>query len=140
MRNFLRVKKTYLLFYLSFFIFFTGCGIQPRIDSKQEVEHISVTTSRTKPSVPALKHLQELASQAATAQEYDKANALLERALRLAPYQAETYLELAKVRAASGDILQALVFAERGLLYCKHPVCSVLNSFIEKVRPRSDAQ
>ena len=125
-------------FYLSLIVFFAGCTNQSRIDSNQTSEKSSgevvVEPSNSTSTNPALGHLHDLASEAVAAKDYDKASSLLERALRLAPYRAITYLELAKVKVATGDILQALVFAERGLLYCEYPFCRALNSFIENTK------
>ena len=143
MQKFFFVRNFSYVFCLGLLVFFTGCSNQSKVDSRRTSEkpsrEVLVEPSNSKSTNPALGHLQELASEAAAAQDYDKANALLERALRLAPYRAVTYLELARVKAASGDMLQALVFAERGLLYCKHPICHALNSFIEdaKIEPQS---
>ena len=138
MQKFLCIINFKYIFYFSLFVIFTGCTNQSRIGSSQTSEKSSrevlVEPSDSKSTNTALGYLHDLASEAVAKKEYDKANALLERALRLAPYRAATYLELARVKAASGDILQALVFAERGLLYCEHPICRALNSFIEKTK------
>jgi tetratricopeptide (TPR) repeat protein len=58
------------------------------------------------------------AEQAADRGDYDQALALLERAQRIDPDSAEVYLGMAKTHRARGDVAQARVTAERGMLYC----------------------
>jgi Tfp pilus assembly protein PilF len=57
--------------------------------------------------------------------------ARLERALRIAPQNAEVYLELARSHRAAGADARASASAERGLLYCAAGVCGQLRSFVD---------
>ncbi len=142
--NFFHLKTYKYISYLSLLVFFTGCATQSNNDSSRTSDEspgkIRLESGSLQQANSALRHLQQLAEEAVAKQDYDRANALLERALRLAPYQAATYLELARVKSASGDVLQALVFAERGLLYCKHPVCQALNRFIQEANREPSSQ
>lgn len=76
----------------------------------------------TRPSSPstsaAYKPLLAKAEQAAGRGDYEQALALLERAHRIDPDNAEIYLGMARTHRARGDAAQARASAERGLLYC----------------------
>lgn len=50
--------------------------------------------------------------------DYEQALALLERAQRIDPDNADIYLELARTHSERGDARQAAAMAQRGLLYC----------------------
>ncbi len=132
------------LFILMIFLPMVGCVSQPQVDpvpvSETSIRQIKPQSPTSKPDSSALRHLQERAKQATESGDLESAAALLERALRLAPSRATTYLELAKLKAASGNLAQALVFAERGLLYCEHPICGVLKSFIQETTSSLDLQ
>lgn len=58
------------------------------------------------------------ADQAVERGDYEQALALLERAQRIDPDNAEIYLGMARTHDARGDKVQARATAERGLLYC----------------------
>lgn len=63
----------------------------------------------------------DLVSRAASARQqgdYNQALALLERAQRIDPDNAEIYLQMAQTHHARGDDAQARATAERGMLYC----------------------
>jgi tetratricopeptide (TPR) repeat protein len=62
--------------------------------------------------------LMERAEQAATAGDYEESLALLERAQRINPSDADIYMALAQVHQAMGNTSMAKASAERGLLYC----------------------
>jgi tetratricopeptide (TPR) repeat protein len=69
------------------------------------------------------------ADQAASGGDYEQALALLERAQRIDPDNAEVYLALARTYAAKGDTRRARATAERGLLYCRSDAqCAQLRS------------
>ena len=97
MQKFLCIINFKYIFYFSLFVIFTGCTNQSRIGSSQTSENSSrevlVEPSNSKSTNTALGYLHDLASEAMAKKEYDKANALLERSLRLVPYRAATYLE-----------------------------------------------
>ncbi len=57
--------------------------------------------------------------------------ARVERALRIAPEDAEVYLELARTHAAAGQADRASAAAERGLLYCNGASCSRLRALLK---------
>ncbi|MEO1081927.1 MAG: tetratricopeptide repeat protein [Pseudomonadota bacterium] len=57
--------------------------------------------------------------------------ARVERALRIAPEDAEVYLELARTHAAAGQAERASAAAERGLLYCRGTNCSRLRDLLK---------
>lgn len=58
--------------------------------------------------------------------EYDRAQALLQRAHRIDPTDAEVYLDLAELYAEEGDLSASRAMAERGLLYCEPTNCGRL--------------
>ncbi len=63
----------------------------------------------------------DLVTRAADAREqgdYNEALALLERAQRIDPDNAEIYLQMAITHEARGDQAQSRATAERGMLYC----------------------
>ena len=69
------------------------------------------------------------AEQATDRGDFEQALALLERAQRIDPDSAEVYLGIARTHRAKGDITQAKVTAERGLLYCSSDaVCNALRA------------
>lgn len=71
------------------------------------------------------------AETAATRGDYEQALALLERAQRIDPDNADIYLEMARTHAARGDARQAAAMAERGLLYCVSTTqCDALKVFL----------
>ena len=57
--------------------------------------------------------------------------ARLDRALRIAPQNAEVYLELARSHRAAGADARASASAERGLLYCAGTMCRQLRGFVD---------
>lgn len=70
------------------------------------------------------------AEQATDRGDYEQALALLERAQRIDPDNAEIYLGMAKTHDARGDRAQARATAERGLLYCSSSVeCDALRGY-----------
>ncbi len=71
------------------------------------------------PAVSAHRGLIDKAREATARGDYDGALALLERAQRIDPDDAEVYLNLARTHAARGDSAMARASAERGLLYCR---------------------
>ena len=129
-------KKIYRLFPFLICLLMVGCGSLQKVDSgpvsKKTIRQIKPEPTTSKPDSSALKHLQDRARQATESGDLESAIVWLERALRLSPSQASTYLELAKLKAATGNLAQALVFAERGLLYCENPICEALKSFIQE--------
>ena len=144
MWNLIFSKKICSLFAFLMFFLIVGCGSQPKVNprpvSEKTIQQIKAEFPAAKPDSLALRHLHERARQATASGDLESASVLLERALRLAPSQASTYLELAKLKAAVGNFAQALVFAERGLLYCEHPVCVALKSFIKETTTSSGLQ
>jgi len=66
-------------------------------------------------SNPAVQSLLANARSAQKDGTPERANLLLERALRIDPDDANIYLELARLRASSGNYAGAIGFAERGL-------------------------
>ena len=72
------------------------------------------------------------AVQARTAGDSAGAIALLERAQRIDPDNAELYLELARTHLDAGNAAQARATAERGLLYCRREECAALRALIER--------
>lgn len=70
------------------------------------------------------------ALQARSAGDSARAIALLERAQRLDPDNAELYLELARTHFAAGNAAQGRATAERGLLYCQRRECAALRDLI----------
>ena len=71
------------------------------------------------PPVSAHRDLLARADAASSQGDYEAALALLERAQRIEPDNADIYLELARTYAARGDQALARATAERGLLYCR---------------------
>jgi len=71
-------------------------------------------------------------AEAATARgDYEEALALLERAQRVDPDNADVYLGMARTHDARGDSAQASATAERGLLYCRSDYqCGVLRNYL----------
>ncbi len=62
--------------------------------------------------------------------DYEYALALLERAQRIDPTNADVYLALVRTHLAKGDTRQARATAERGLLYCQNSTqCTQLRAF-----------
>ena len=71
------------------------------------------------------------ADTAASRGDYEQALALLERAQRIAPDNADIYLDMARTHFARGDYSQAAATAERGLLYCNSVTqCDALREFL----------
>ncbi len=63
--------------------------------------------------------------------DYDQALAILERAQRIDPDNAEVYLAMARTQAAAGHADKARTVAERGLLYCGGAAqCNALRAFL----------
>lgn len=63
--------------------------------------------------------------------DYEQALALLERAQRIDPDNAQIYLELARTHSERGDPRQAAATAQRGLLYCESPEqCDALRNYL----------
>ncbi len=88
----------------------------------------------TRPSGPsasaAYQPLLAKAEQATGRGDYEQALALLERAHRIDPDNAEIYLCMARTHHARGDTAQARATAERGLLYCSTDAeCAALRIF-----------
>ena len=88
----------------------------------------------TRPSTPsasaAYQPLLAKAEQATGRGDYEQALALLERAHRIDPDNAEIYLSMARTHHARGDSAQASATAERGLLYCcTESECAALRKF-----------
>lgn len=81
-------------------------------------------------SSAAYQPLLAKAEQATARGDYEQALALLERAQRIDPDNAEIYLGMAKTHHARGDRAQARATAERGLLYCSSNVeCDALRGY-----------
>ncbi len=66
-------------------------------------------------SLPAAKRMRQLASAEGDKGDYQRAVALLERALRISPRDPETYYELARNHLLLDNPEQALQLAQRGL-------------------------
>ena len=83
---------------------------------------------------PVTSAYQALLTKAETARDqgdYETSLALLERAQRIDPDNAEIYLNLAMTHAAGGDHAQATATAERGLLYCSgRGQCDALRAYL----------
>ena len=78
----------------------------------------------------ALQPLLSKAAQATAHGDYEQAMALLERAQRIDPGSADVYLGMAQTHQAQGNMAQARVTAERGLLYCATDAqCSALRAY-----------
>lgn len=78
----------------------------------------------------AYRPLLQKAEQAAARGDYEQALALLERAQRIDPDNAEIYLNMAKTHQAKGDLAQARATAERGMLYCSgSSQCNALRAY-----------
>jgi tetratricopeptide (TPR) repeat protein len=71
------------------------------------------------PAVSAHRELMLRAERAAAGGDYEQALALLERAQRIDPDDADVYLRLARTHGAAGNAAMARASAERGLLYCR---------------------
>lgn len=69
---------------------------------------------------------------AATARgDYEQALALLERAQRIDPDNAQIYLDMARTHNEAGNSRQAAATAQRGLLYCiGREQCDALREFL----------
>lgn len=71
------------------------------------------------------------ADTAATRGDYEQALALLERAQRIDPDNAQIYLDMARTHAQRGNVKQAAATAERGLLYCiDKKQCDALRAYL----------
>lgn len=87
--------------------------------------------TREAPSTSAYQALLTKAESARDRGDYETSLALLERAQRIDPDNAEIYLNLAMTHEASGDRGQAKATAERGLLYCHGSVqCDALRAYL----------
>ena len=74
--------------------------------------------------------LEDLIAEAARQGDYEQSLALLERAQRIDPDNAQIYLGMARTHRARGDSAQARATAERGLLYCEGKAeCDALRAF-----------
>ncbi len=71
------------------------------------------------PPVSAHRELMARADRAAAGGDFEQALALLERAQRIDPDDADVYLRLARTHGAAGNSSMAKASAERGLLYCR---------------------
>lgn len=69
-------------------------------------------------SSPADNSLISRAEASAASGDFEQALALLERAQRIEPTNADIYLALARTYLAKGDLHLAQTTAERGLLFC----------------------
>jgi hypothetical protein len=87
----------------------------------------------SEPSVSsAYRPLLAKAEQATAQGDYEQALALLERAQRIDPDNAEIYLAMARTHDARGDSVQARATAERGLLYCASKSrCAALRGYVQ---------
>ncbi|MFK7976773.1 MAG: tetratricopeptide repeat protein [Halioglobus sp.] len=96
---------------------------QTPVETAPRVQEPSVTAAYT----PLLAK-----ADAATARgDYEQALALLERAQRIDPDNAQIYLELARTHSERGDARQAAATAQRGMLYCENPEqCDALRNYL----------
>jgi len=114
-------------------MFVAGCSIYSMPGSEpvpveKQPDYTPVTPPATPPqpssrkaepsASAAYQPLLEKARLASDRGDYEQALALLERAQRIDPDNAEIYLGMARTHQASGDMAQARATAERGLLYC----------------------
>ena len=118
---------------LSGILMAAGCGTLPPDESvpvETEPEYTEVEPQKPpltpsqpepipRPSITdAAQNLIKKAARAAREGNYERAIALLERALRIGPDRPEVYLSMAKTYKAKGDLSMASATAERGMLYC----------------------
>ncbi|MEP5766152.1 MAG: tetratricopeptide repeat protein [Halieaceae bacterium] len=100
-------------------------------------------TPRATPALPAPAPVDKGASDASASLltaarsrrldgDLEGADALLQRAQRIDPRNAEVYLELAELHYSRGDVAEARTMAERGLLYCRAGSCARLHELIER--------
>ena len=97
-----------------------------------------------KPSDPAVQSLVNVAREASARGEWERAQAALERALKLAPDDAALWTQLAYTHFRRGDLDQAQELAERGLVQAStgkqdDAATRRLLQQIEAARPRSDS-
>lgn len=128
---------------LGLMLFQAGCASYspPQGDGGAEVreppptvvtEPASPPPAAQPPQVSAHRALLDKARLATESGDYETALALLERAQRIEPDNAEIYLELARTHRARGDLSMARATAERGLLYCRgRSVCDALRAFTQ---------
>lgn len=89
------------------------------------------TPEREAPNTSAYQALLIKAEAARERGDYETSLALLERAQRIDPDNAQIYLNLAMTHEASGDRKQAMATAERGLLYCAGSAqCDALRAYV----------
>jgi len=89
---------------------------QPRIEPEVDIA-TTATTPRVEvvQSLPAVAALREQATIASTASDHARAIGLLERALRIAPGDPQTFYDLASNHLALKQPQQAMQLARRGL-------------------------
>jgi Tfp pilus assembly protein PilF len=71
------------------------------------------------------------AGQAQGSGDWQRAEALLQRAQRIDSRNARVYLALSRLYRAQGETSQSRSMAERGLLYCEGATCRDLRSELE---------
>ncbi|TGD72447.1 tetratricopeptide repeat protein [Mangrovimicrobium sediminis] len=124
----------------------TACGTTPSAPPRVETGEPAVTTEPSRPTPPVTpsrpsepertsttpSSLLAKADSARTRGDYDQALAILERAQRIDPDDADIYLQMARTHAAAGHAGKARTVAERGLLYCSGSAqCNALRAFID---------
>ena len=92
-------------------------------------EHETPPRAATHSASAAWRPLLANAAKATGRGDYEQALALLERAQRIDPDNAQVYLGIAETHRAKGDAAQAKAMAERGLLYCSSvALCDALRA------------
>lgn len=105
----------------------TGVGrVAPADDSIP-----AVPAPIVEPADPAHSLLMVAALQARSLGNSSRAVALLERAQRIDPDNAQLYLELARTHFEAGNVSQGRATAERGLLFCRDAECAALRALLE---------
>jgi tetratricopeptide (TPR) repeat protein len=120
-----------------------GCGSPARAPSGTTVVTPPPVYDSTRPEAvppagepgPAASPYADLLRRAETASsrgDHEQALALLERAQRIDPGNADIYLRLAHTYSARGDAALARATAERGLLYCDGAAqCAALRRYLD---------
>lgn len=105
--------------------------VTPPPETAPTTPTVEADPKREPPNTSAYKALLIKAESARERGDYETSLALLERAQRIDPDNAQIYLNLAMTHEASGDQQQAMATAERGLLYCAGSVqCDALRAYL----------
>lgn len=86
-------------------------------EATEDQAPVATTPENLAPEVYAVEHLLNQAEQAGSQRDFDLAEALAERALRIQRTAARAYLVLAQVQVGLNNKDRASDFAQQGLLY-----------------------